>query len=79
LELNFWVEYFSLFSIFDLSLFPGLFAWLLGILIELFLLYTIEFINQVALQSMHFLFNILKIKKIGILHWLTFLSLSLYH
>jgi hypothetical protein len=49
--------------IFDLSLVSGLFAWLLGILLELFLLYTVEFIYQVAYQSMHFLFNILKIQK----------------
>jgi hypothetical protein len=45
------------------SLKPGLFAWLLGILIELFHLYTVEFIYQVSFQSMHFLFNILKIQK----------------
>jgi hypothetical protein len=63
LELNFWAESFSLFSIFDLSLLSGLFAWLLGILLELFLLYTVEFIYQVAHQSMHFLFSILKIQK----------------
>jgi hypothetical protein len=63
LELNFWAESFSLFSIFYLSLFSGLFAWLLGILLELFLLYTVEFIYQVAHQSMHFLFSILKIQK----------------
>jgi hypothetical protein len=79
LELNFWAESFSLLSIFYLSLFSGLFVWLLGILLELFLLYTVEFIYQVAHESMHFIFSILKIQKIGILHWLALLSLNLYH
>jgi hypothetical protein len=65
-----------LFSIFNLSLASGLFAWLPGILLQLLLLYIVEFICQVAYHSMHFLFRILKIqKKIGILHWLAFLSL----
>jgi hypothetical protein len=51
------------FSFFCLSLNPGLFSWLLGILLELFCLYIVEFIYQVAFQSMYFLFNILKIQK----------------
>jgi hypothetical protein len=56
-----------------------MFVWLLGIMLELFRLYIVELIYQVSFQSMHFLFNILKIQKIGILHWLEFLSLNLYH
>jgi hypothetical protein len=79
LELNFWVESFSLFSIFDLSLLSRLFAWLLGILLELLFLYTVEFIYQVAHQLMLFLFSIFKIQKKGILHWLAFMSWNLYH
>jgi hypothetical protein len=63
LELKFWALSFSLSSIFNLSLASGLFAWLPGILLELFLLYTVEFICQVAYQSMHFIFRILKIQK----------------
>jgi hypothetical protein len=74
LELNFWASSFSLFFIFYLSLNSGLFSWLLGILLKSFRLYTIEFIYQVAFQSMHFLFNILKIQKVGILRCLEFLS-----
>jgi hypothetical protein len=40
-----------------------MFPWFLGVLLELFHLCTVEFIYQVALQSMDFLFNILKIQK----------------
>jgi hypothetical protein len=57
------VESFSLFSIFYLSLLSRLFSWLLGILLKLFLLYTVGFIYQVSHQFMHFLFSILKIQK----------------
>jgi hypothetical protein len=63
LELNFWAKSFSLFSIFYLSLLSGLFSWLIGILLELFILYMVGFIYQVSHQSMHFLFSILKIQK----------------
>jgi hypothetical protein len=63
LELNFWAKSFSLFSIFDLSFLSGLLAWMIGILLELLILYTVEFIYHVAHQYMHFLFSILKIQK----------------
>jgi hypothetical protein len=59
---------------FDLSLNSGFFSFLLGILLESFCLNMVEFIYQVSFQSMHFLFNILKIQKIGLLHCLAFLS-----
>jgi hypothetical protein len=66
--------------IFYFSLYPGLFSWLLDILLELLFLCTIAFIYQVSYHSMHFLFQYIEnTKKIGIFHWLAFLSLNLYH
>jgi hypothetical protein len=77
--LNFWEKYFSSSFHFLLSLYIGLGVLLLCILLELSLLIQSRVIYQVTFQSMHFQFcYIEKKKKLGIFHFLAFLSFEFF-